>query len=110
MIARTAYTQLRYSPLILIGTLAGLFLTYLVPPLFAFYGHGGQRLLGVIAWSMMVVAFAPTLRLYGRSWAWGLALPVIAMFYAGATLGSAFNYWRGKGGQWKGRAQAKHGL
>ena len=110
MIARTAYTQLHYSPVILVGTLAGLFLTYLVPPLFAIYGHGGPRLLGLITWGMMAVAFAPTLRLYGRSWAWGFALPAIATFYAAATIGSAVNYWRGKGGQWKGRAQAGHGL
>lgn len=110
MIARTAYTQLRYSPLVLVGTLAGLFLTYLAPPLFALYGHGGPRLLGLITWGMMVVAFAPTLRLYGRSWTWGFALPIIAIFYAAATIGSAVNYWRGKGGQWKGRAQAGHGL
>lgn len=110
MIARTAFTQLRYSPVILAGTLAGLVLTYLAPPLFALYGHGGQRLLGFVTWAMMAIAFAPTLKLYGRSWAWGLALPAIAMFYAAATLGSAVNYWRGKGGQWKGRAQAGHGL
>ena len=110
MIARTAYTQLRYSPVILAGTLAGLFLTYLVPPLFAICSHGGVRFLGLITWSMMVVAFAPTLRLYGRSAAWGLVLPLIAMFYAAATVGSAVNYWLGKGGQWKGRAQAGHSL
>ena len=110
MIARTAFTQLRSSPVILVGTLAGLFLTYLAPPLFALYGHGGPRFLGLITWIMMTIAFAPTLRLYGRSAAWGLALPLIAIFYAAATVGSAVNYWRGKGGQWKGRAQAGHGL
>ena len=79
-------------------------------PLFALYGHGGPRFLGLITWIMMTIAFAPTLRLYGRSAAWGLALPLIAIFYAAATVGSAVNYWRGKGGQWKGRAQAGHGL
>jgi hopene-associated glycosyltransferase HpnB len=110
MIARTAYTQLHHSPPYLAGTLAGLFLTYLAPPLFFLYGHGMVRLLGLAAWAMMAVAFRPTLRLYDRSWVWGLALPAIALFYAAATFGSAINYWRGKGGQWKGRAQAGHGL
>jgi hypothetical protein len=110
MIARTAYTQLHHSPPYLAGTLAGLFLTYLAPPLFFLYGHGIVRLLGLAAWAMMAVAFRPTLRLYDRSWVWGFALPAIALFYAAATFGSAINYWRGKGGQWKGRAQAGHGL
>ena len=109
MIARNAYTQLHYSPLLLAGTLAGLFLTYLAPPLFVWYGHGWVRFLGLVAWAMMAVAFRPTLRLYERSPGWGVALPLIAAFYAAATFGSAVNYWRGRGGQWKGRAQAAHG-
>ncbi|HTH98193.1 MAG TPA: glycosyltransferase [Stellaceae bacterium] len=106
MIARTAFTQLGYSTLLLVGTLVGLFLTYMVPPLATIFGHGWTRLFGIAAWAAMVVAFRPTLTLYGRSWAWGLALPLIALFYAAATVGSAVNYWSGRGGQWKGRAQA----
>jgi hopene-associated glycosyltransferase HpnB len=108
MIARTAFTQLGYSTLLLVGTLLGLALTYMAPPLFTLFGHGAGRLLGAAAWIAMAVAFRPTLKLYGRSWLWGLALPAIALFYAAATIGSAVNYWQGKGGQWKGRAQAVH--
>ena len=48
-------------------------------------------------------AFAPTLRLYGRPLAGGLALPVIAAAYVVFTLNSAMQYWRGRGGYWKGR-------
>ena len=106
MIARTAFTQLGYSTPLLVGTLVGLFLTYVVPPLAAIFGDGWTRAFGIVAWGAMVLAFRPTLALYGRSWLWGLALPLIALFYAAATVGSAVNYWRGRGGQWKGRAQA----
>ena len=108
MIARNAYTQLHYSPLLLAGTLVGLFLTYLAPPLLVWHGHGWARFLGLVAWAMMIVALRPTLRLYERSAGWGVALPLTAAFYAAATIGSAVNYWRGRGGQWKGRVQAGH--
>jgi hopene-associated glycosyltransferase HpnB len=105
MIARTAYTQLRYSPPLLAGTVLAMVLTYLVPA----YGGlfpGPWTPLGLLAWLGMAIAFQPMLLHYGRSPFWGVALPAIAMFYLAATIGSAVDYWRGKGGQWKGRAQA----
>ena len=54
----------------------------------------------------MALAFQPTLRLYGRSPLWGLALPAIALCYMLFTLDSALQFARGKGGLWKGRVQA----
>ncbi len=75
MVSRSAYAELRYSPLRLFGTLVGMALTYLAPPLLALFGDGVPRLLGLIAWAAMALAFLPTLRLYGRSPLWGLALP-----------------------------------
>lgn len=106
MIARTAFTQLGYSTLLLIGTVAGLALTYLAPPLLALLGTGWARLLGLAAWAAMAAAFLPSVRFYRLSPLWAMALPAIAGFYLAATIGSAANYWRGRGGQWKGRAQA----
>jgi hopene-associated glycosyltransferase HpnB len=106
MVARTAFTQLRYSSLLLIGTVLGLALTYLAPPLLAVFGTGPARWLGLAGWLAMALAFLPTVRFYRLNPAWALALPAIAAFYAAATIGSAVNYWRGRGGQWKGRAQA----
>jgi hopene-associated glycosyltransferase HpnB len=106
MVARTAFTQLGYSTPLLIGTVAGLAVTYLAPPLLAIFGTGAARWFGLAAWFAMALAFQPTVRFYGLNTAWALALPAIAGFYAAATIGSAVNYWRGKGGQWKGRAQA----
>jgi hypothetical protein len=55
---------------------------------------------------MMAISFQPMLRFYSRSPAWGLALPLIGLLYAGFTFESAVQHWRGKGGMWKGRAQA----
>jgi hopene-associated glycosyltransferase HpnB len=106
MVARSAYAQLRYSPLLLAGTVVGMALTYLAPPLLAVLAHGPARWLGLLAWALMAIAFQPTLRLYGRSPLWGVALPAIALCYMLFTLDSALQFARGRGGLWKGRVQA----
>jgi hopene-associated glycosyltransferase HpnB len=106
MVARTAYTQLGYSPLVLLGTVIGLFLTYIVPPVMALTAHGLAALIAGCTWLLMAVCFAPICRYYRRFPGWGVALPVIATFYLAATLGSAWNFARGRGGQWKDRHQA----
>jgi hypothetical protein len=105
-VARSAYAQLRYSPLVLLATMAGMALTYLVPPLVAIFGGGVARWIGAGAWALMFVVFQPTLRFYRLSPLWGLALPVIALQYMLFTLDSAHQYVRGQGGSWKGRVQA----
>jgi len=106
MVSRSAYAQLRYSPLLLAGTVIGMSLTYLAPPLLAAFGDGAARWLGLCAFAMMALAFQPTLRLYRRSPLWGFALPLIALCYMLFTIDSALQFARGKGGMWKGRAQA----
>jgi len=106
MISRSAYAQLRYSPLLLAGTLLGLALVYAAPPLLALCGHGPARFAGIAAWGLMAIAFQPMLAFYRRSPLWGIVLPLIAAFYAGCTLLSAWQHMRGRGGMWKGRAQA----
>ena len=106
MVARSAYAQLRYSPLVLLATIAGMALAYLVPPLLAIFGSGAARWIGAGTWALMFVAFQPTLRFYRLSPLWGLALPVIALQYMLFTLDSAHQYVRGQGGSWKGRVQA----
>lgn len=109
MISRSAYAQLRYSPLLLAGTLFGLALVYAAPPLLALFGEGFARIAGIAAWALMAIAFQPMLAFYRRSPLWGVALPLIAAFYAGCTLLSAWQHVRGRGGMWKGRAQAAAG-
>ncbi len=106
MVARSAFAELRYSPLRLAGAVAGMGLTYLAPPFFAVFADGVAQAAGALAWAMMALALAPTLRLYGRPLAGGLALPAIAAAYVAFTLDSAMQYWRGRGGYWKGRIQA----
>jgi hopene-associated glycosyltransferase HpnB len=105
MISRSAFTQLRHSALLLLGTTAGLALTYLAPPVAALLGSGTAALPGALAWGLMSVAYAPMIRFYGRSVLWAPLLPAVALFYLCATVHSAVVYWRGKGGQWKGRVQ-----
>jgi hopene-associated glycosyltransferase HpnB len=106
LIARTAFTQLKYSSLLLLGTLAGMMLTYLAPVVLAFYPQAVVWRLGLAAWLLMAVTYLPTVRFYGLSPLWAPVLPVAAAFYSYATWLSAVRYWLGRGGQWKGRAQA----
>jgi hypothetical protein len=105
MIARTAFTQLRYSPVLLAGTVLGMFVIYIAPPLFALT-LGARAWTAWGAWILMCVAYTPMLRYYRRSPFWAPLLPLVALFYVSATIGSAWRYWTGKGGQWKSRVQA----
>jgi hopene-associated glycosyltransferase HpnB len=104
MVARTAYVQLRYSPLVLAATTLGMALTWLVPPGAALFGSGLVRWLGLCAWLMLAGSYVPTLRRFGRSLVWAPNLPLVAAFYMAATIGSAVNHYRGRGVAWKGRA------
>jgi len=106
MVARSAYAQLRYSPLLLAGTVAGMAITYLAAPLIAIVGNGPANVLAGTAWALMAGAFQPTLRQYRLSPLWGGALPLVAAVYIGFTIDSAYQHWRGRGGFWKGRVQA----
>jgi hopene-associated glycosyltransferase HpnB len=121
MIARSAYTQLRYSPVALAGTLAGLLWLYALPPAAALGGlawlalkgvgevAGGGRTAdwlaaaGLAGWAIMTLSYVPTLRLYRLSPWRALGLPLIAVMYAAMTADSARRYHLGRGGQWKGR-------
>jgi hopene-associated glycosyltransferase HpnB len=109
MVSRSAYAQLNYSPWLLAGTLAGMVLTYVAPPTLAIFARGPAQWAGAAAWGLMAVAFQPMLRLYRRSPLWGLMLPAIGALYSLFTVQSAVQVWQGKGGMWKGRAQALAG-
>ncbi len=110
MVSRSAYAELRYSPLRLLGTLLGMILVYVAPLLIALLPTNAIGLaagmMAATAYLIMVLAFQPILHFYRRSAFWGLALPLIGALYAGYTLASAIAYWRGQGGIWKGRVQA----
>jgi len=106
MVARSAYAQLGYSPLLLAATVAGLVLVYLAPVLLALFGHGLAQGFGLVAWAVMAIAFQPILRFYRLSPLWGSFLPAIALAYMAFTLDSAYQYARKRGGLWKGRVQS----
>jgi hopene-associated glycosyltransferase HpnB len=104
MISRTAFNQLHHSRAILAGTLLGLVLTYVLPIALLFSGNSAVAL-GILAWALMAVAYLPMVRFYKVNVIWAATLPFAALFYMGATLHSAIQYWAGSGGRWKGRVQ-----
>ncbi len=115
MVARSAYTQLRYSPWLLAGTVAGLLWLYLLPPAAAVAGLAGAAgagasgwlaATGLAGWAIMAVTYLPMLRLYGLSPLRAPTLPLIAVMYAAMTADSARRHHRGRSGQWKGRTIA----
>jgi hopene-associated glycosyltransferase HpnB len=107
MVTRTAYTQLKYSPLILVGTVLGLAVVYLLPPLvtltWPIHENGPAGQLAVLAWCLMLYTIQPTLRIYALTPTFGFVLPVAALLYLGMTMDSARRHWLRIGGQWKGR-------
>jgi len=110
MVARTAFHQLRYSVFILIGCVMGLALLYVAGPGVAIYGvvmmDGVALGLGIAAWALMAVAYAPTVRLYGLSTGWVATLPLCGLLYGLMTVDSARRHWMGVGGTWKGRTHS----
>jgi hopene-associated glycosyltransferase HpnB len=112
MVARSAYTQLNYSPVLLAGTLIGLLFLYALPPAGAIIGLAaglstGPAALtagaGLAGWALMSLSFVPMLRLYRLSPLRAPGLPLIALLYAAMTADSARRHYAGHGAQWRGR-------
>ena len=114
MVARSAYTQLRYSPALLVAVVAGLAWLYLLPPVAAIGGLAALAAgagataawcaaAGLAGWAVQAVTFIPLLRLYRLSWLRAPGLPLLALLYAGMTVDSARRHHAGRGGEWKGR-------
>src|SRR5690606_27969659 len=101
MVARSAYTQLGHSPLLLAGTIVGLALLHLLAPLAVLlapvHGDATAAALGAGTWALAATTFVPTLALYGRSPAWALALPVAGALYAAMTIDSARRHHTARG-------------
>jgi hopene-associated glycosyltransferase HpnB len=107
MVARTAFSQLRHSNMLLTASVLGLALAYLAGPLavlsLPFHGDNLTGSLGAVAWMLAGLAYLPTIHLYDlRPWR-ALCLPLAALIYGAMTIGSAIAHWRGRGGAWKGR-------
>ncbi|MEQ9200517.1 MAG: glycosyltransferase, partial [Rhodospirillales bacterium] len=113
MVARTAYTQLRHSPALLIGSVAGMMLLYLMPVASLvtglLTGDVAVALGSAVTLSLMTVCFLPTIQLYRLPLVWALTLPVAGLLYGLMTWSSGYRHWRGRGGGWKGRTYSRAG-
>lgn len=111
MVARTAFTQLNYSPLLLIVTIVGMILVYLLPPLAiilgVILGYWKIVLIALLARLLMYLAYLPMIKFYQCSPIYALSLPTVAFLYTLMTIDSAWRYWQGRGGNWKGRIYHK---
>ena len=109
MVVRSAYAQLGYSPAQLAFVVLAMALVFVAPVAVALFADGWTRGLGLAAWLTMASLFYPTTRRFGVGMLWCMALPAIAFVYLLFTVESAVQHWRGRGGVWKGRAQAHAG-
>ncbi|MGV9340885.1 glycosyltransferase [Streptomyces sp. NPDC003688] len=111
MVSRSAYAQLRHNPLLLLGTVAGLALVYLVPPgtvvAGAVLGDAAATAVGAAAWTVMAATYAPMLRYYRQPLWLAPLLPFTAFLYLLMTVDSAVQHYRGRGAAWKGRTYAR---
>ncbi len=110
MVARSAYTQLTRSPLLLVGTVVGLLLVYVVPPAACLSGLATGDALAAVAggsaWLLMTASYLPQLRYAGQPPGLALTLPAVAVLYLLMTVDSARQHRLGRGAAWKGRAVA----
>jgi hypothetical protein len=100
MVARSAYTQLHYSP-VLLGSCTVLMILAFLVPLFAALN---LQLLGITALLLMMISYMPVLRYYDLNPLWCGLLPVAGILFLGMTWSSAFRYWHREGATWKGRS------
>jgi hypothetical protein len=110
MVVRSAYTELRHSPRRLAFVVAAMLIVFVAPPPLALFAGGMARVLALVAWLAMAIAFVPMLSFYRRSPLFAPALPAIAAAYLAMTLESALAHALGRGGEWKGRVQAPRAL
>ncbi|MGW7198127.1 glycosyltransferase [Streptomyces chryseus] len=111
MVSRSAYAQLRHSPALLAGTVTGLALVYLAPPLTLCAGvlsvDGAAAWAGGLAWAVMTATYLPVLRYYSQPWWLAPLLPFTAVLYLLMTVDSAVQHYQGRGAAWKGRTYAR---
>jgi hypothetical protein len=107
MVSRTAFTQLKYSILLLLAV-ATIMLAIFVGPIAAPFLDPSPTVLLVsaLALAAMMAVYIPVVRFYGLPWAWALTLPLAGLLFLAMTITSALNYWRGIRAQWKSRSYA----
>ena len=106
MVARTAYTQLRYSPVLLLVCTLLMALMFWAP----IAGLGGPlsaQIAGGVGLVGMAVCYLPTVRYYRLFSAWALTMPLIGTLYLAMTWHSALRDWGGRRSEWKGRVYGR---
>ncbi|ROO30046.1 glycosyltransferase [Salinisphaera japonica] len=103
MVARSAYSQLRYSRWLLGICTVAMIVMFWVPPVALLVGGPVTDALGALAWILMAISYLPTLLFYRQAGAWALAMPIIGTVYLVMTWSSAARYWRGLRSAWRGR-------
>tara|TARA_Y100000589_G_C27175929_1_gene638766 strand:+ start:1357 stop:2487 length:1131 start_codon:yes stop_codon:yes gene_type:complete len=106
MVARTAYTQLRYSLLLLILASLSMVLAFVVPIIGLFSGLS-TFFIALTTLALMAFTYKPTISLYNLPTRWALSLPLGALFFIMMTWSSALRYWKGERSQWKDRVYSK---
>jgi len=108
MVARTAFFQLRYSAVLLVGTTAMMLTVFWLPVAGLFFPAASAKIISACGLAALMVSYLPTLKFYEKSIGWALALPLVATLYLAMTWSSAIRFWVGTGSQWKGRFYARH--
>jgi hypothetical protein len=108
MVARTAFFQLRYSAVLLAGTTAIMLTVFWLPVAGLFFPTASAKIISACALAALILSYLPTLKFYGQSRGWAVALPVIAALYLAMTWSSAIRFWVGAGSPWKGRFYSRH--
>jgi hopene-associated glycosyltransferase HpnB len=109
MVARTAFRQLRYSMLFLVGTTAIMLMVFWLPVAGFFFPAASAKIISASALAGLLLSYLPTLTFYGRDKAWALAMPLIATLYLAMTWSSAIRFWVGAGSSWKDRFYKREG-
>lgn len=108
MVARTAFFQLRYSAVLLAGTTAIMLTVFWLPVAGLFFPAASAKIISACALAALILSYLPTLKFYGQSRGWAVALPLIAALYLAMTWSSAIRFWVGTGSRWKGRFYSRH--
>ncbi len=108
MVARTAFFQLRYSAVLLAGTTVVMLTVFWLPVAGLFFPAASAKIISACALAALILSYLPTLKFYGQSRGWAVALPLIAALYLAMTWSSAIRFWVGTGSRWKGRFYSRH--
>jgi hypothetical protein len=103
MVARTAFTQLRYSKIALFLCTFVMLTSFSIPAIGLLLPPVSVKLLSIFCLAAMILTYLPTLRFYGISGWWAFLMPLIGTLYLAMTWTSAIKYWLGETAEWKGR-------